>query len=237
MDTLFWKNQYKNIKIDFTAKQYYKKYFYKLEIHAPGCKSICEPDIAQSVTQRLMANRQYNYGGSWWSRNLKEWLDQADIEFLTIMSVLKNNHPHLKFRTEEPKIQIYAECENDLKNIIKFIPEKYYNNIVKFVGPKNEEHKLILSNNKIILKNPPKFQYKVSLKEIKIEENRRKQVHDYLDQLGDLVHMTPSTKSHLTKSQDWIWGGTFYTNDAGIVEFVRLIVPELIREVCEQVCL
>ena len=65
----------------------------------------------------------------------------------------------------------------------------------------------------------------------------RQQVNDYLESLGDLVYFNDRTKEYLTRPQDWMWNCLFYTNDRGVVDFVRIIEPDIIREVCELVYL
>jgi len=88
MDTLFWKNLSSNIEIEYTSKQFYKQYLYRLEINAPGCKSIRSEDIGANITRRKSFARDYNYGGSWWDVRLKEILDSADIGFLHVLKDL-----------------------------------------------------------------------------------------------------------------------------------------------------
>jgi len=47
--------------------------------------------------------------------------------------------------------------------------------------------------------------------------------------------MPNMAKHQLTKEHDWIWGCYFYTNDSSIVNMLRLIDPDMIREVSEMV--
>ena len=69
MDISFWKNLSPEIKITYTSKQFFRQYLYKLEIYAPGCKSIRSEDIDKSIEKRRSYARDYNYGGSWWITN------------------------------------------------------------------------------------------------------------------------------------------------------------------------
>ena len=238
MDILFWKKQHKDIELQDTIKQYFKQYLYKIEVYAPGCKSIHHADrysIAESIEIRKHLNRGYNYAGSWHNEKMTEWLNVADIEFLELIKKLKVKYTELKFRTEEPKIQIYAQTEEELKDLVLTLPKKYRHNIIKFSAPKDSNHVEALLSNKIIVKSKPKFQFKVFLREKSFNEFSRQKINDYLENMGDLVYVNPKTKMHLTRTQNWLWNCLFYTNDRGIVDFVRLIEPDIIREVCELV--
>jgi hypothetical protein len=237
MDTLFWKKQHNNIEFQHPTKQYFRKYLYKLEVFAPGCKSIHAErhDILSSIEIRKQLNRGYNYGGSWHNDRMYKWLESADIEFLELIKQLKSKHTNLKFRTEEPKIQIYGSSEHEIKQFVSDIPTQFKHYISKFSAPENTKHEQLLSNNKILVKSKPKFQYKVFLREKSFNELSRQKVNDYLESLEDLVYVTERTKYHLTRQPNWMWSCLFYTNDPGVVEFVRLIEPDIVREVCELV--
>lgn len=239
MDILFWKKQHKDIELQDTTKQYFNQYLYKIEVYAPGCKSIHNErySIAESIHYRKQLNHGYNYAGSWHNEKLVNWLNSADIEFLELIKQLKGKFTTLKFRTEEPKVQIYAKTEEELKEFVLLLPKKYRHNITKFSSPKDENHVEALVNNKIIVKTKPKFKFKVVFREKSFNEFSRQKINDYLESMGDLVYVNEKTKMHLTRQQNWLWSCLFYTNDRGIVDFVRLIEPDIVREVCELVYL
>lgn len=237
MDILFWKNQSKDIEIGYTSKQFYKQYLYKLEIYAPGCKSIHETNVWDSITMRKSANHgvQYNYGGSWWSEKISKILAESDPNFLNIMKDIKEKYPSVKFRTEEPSIQIYADNTQVLQDIALEIPTVYRHCITKFVCPSSDEARDILLSNKVLVKKQPKYQYKVIFSETKFDMQVRQYIFNYLSDLGDVVRMPVNTERQLTKKGDYLWGCYFYTNDRGIAECVRLMAPDIIREISEMV--
>jgi len=53
--------------------------------------------------------------------------------------------------------------------------------------------------------------------------------------LGNEVSVPKHTYEQLTRNHDWMWGGYFRTNDLGIVHMIRLIDPNIVREVSELV--
>lgn len=241
MDISFWKNlQYNsgsNFAIDFSTKQYFKQYLYRLEITAHGCKSIRDEDIGKSLNKRRTYARDYNYGGSWWDAKIKENLDKADIGWLLELKNLIEEYPDVKVRTEEPKLSIYATDETMIQSFAKAISPDNRNNILSITGPKNNQVQQLLENNVILVKRAPKFRYRIFFKEKQFDFNVRQQIYTYLAQLGDLVKMTDHTKESLIKPHNWIWGCYFYSNDKGVAEMVRLIHPDVVREVSEIVCL
>ena len=235
MDISFWKNLSNDIEINYTSKQYYKQYLYKLEVWAPGCKSIHAENIQKDLDYRGRSQPGYNLGGSWWNTRLQKWLVQADLTQLNGLQFIKNNFSNVKIRTEEPKISFYAENEQVLKDIVNTIDSRYHKHVVNFSGPENTETQEILQTNKLLVKRKPKYQYKVSIREKRFSTESRKQILNYLTGLGDLVKIPAGTQKQLDRNSDWMWGCYFYTNDPGVVDFVRLMNPDIIREVCELV--
>lgn len=235
MDTSFWKNLSNDIKIEYTSKQFYKQYLYRLEINAPGCKSIRRDDISEDIDLRKSFARAYNQGGSWWDRKIREVLKSADVGFLYTLKDLFYEYPDIKIRTEEPKVSIYADSETMLQSVAKSISPDYHHYIISATGPEDETRKKLLKNNVVLVKRKTKFQYRVFFKEKQYDLTARVQIYNYLSELGDLVHMTDHTKESLIKPHNWIWGCYFHTNDPGVAEMVRLIHPDIVKEVSEMV--
>lgn len=235
MDTLFWKNLSPDIQIEHTSKKFFKQYLYKLEVHAPGCKSIREYDIGKHIDTRKLYARSYGTG-SWWDRRLKEVLETADVKFLYVIQDIINRFPDAKIRTEEPKINFYCDSDAMLEAIALAISSEYKHNIISVTVPENDIARELLTSNKILVKKKPEYQYRVWFREKQFSQESRQQVYQYLSNLGDLIKMSPTTANHLVKPGDWIWGSYFYTKDPGVAEFIRLINPDMIREVCELVC-
>jgi hypothetical protein len=237
MDTLFWKNLSPNIEILSSNKQFYNQYYYRLDIAAPGCRSIRCDNIAVDIDKRLKWVRDYKRQGSWYNKQLYKCLKEADIGFLTGLKDLYYEYPDVKIRTEEPKLSVYATDELMLQSVARSIDPDYKDKIISIAGPENEEIKAILNKRAILVKKPPKYQYRIWFKEKQFNYGTRKQVLDYLLSLGDLVKMSQHTQENLSKPYDSIWGSYFYSNDKHVATFITLIHPDLIREVSEFVCL
>jgi hypothetical protein len=168
---------------------------------------------------------------------LAKHLKEADIGFLISLKDLYYEYPDVKIRTEEPKISVYATDELVLQSVAKSIGPNHRDKIAAITGPANEEIKAILQNHVILVKKPPKYRYRVWLREKQFEVDVRQQVLAYLDSLGDLIKISDHARESLSKPYNWIWGTNFLTNDRHVATFLTLIHPDLIREVSELVCL
>ena len=79
MDTLFWKNLSPNIEILSSSKQFYNQYYYRLNVYAPGCKSIKCENVALDIDKRKDWLRDYKRQGSLYNKQLYNHLKQAYI--------------------------------------------------------------------------------------------------------------------------------------------------------------
>jgi hypothetical protein len=234
MDISFWKNLSPDIEFENTSKKYFGQYLYKLEVYAPGCKSIHATDIPKDLTSRGRTHPGYNLGGSWWNIKLQNWLSKADMSQLSRLQYIKNIFPDVKVRTQEPTISFYATSEDVLKNIILEMDKVHQANVKNITGPESAEiGELLSNNNKILVKRKPAYQYKVCLREKKFATESRQQILSYLDSLGELIKIPTGTRTQLIRTHGWLWGCYFYTNDPGVVDFVRLLNPDIVREVSE----
>jgi len=236
MDTSFWKNLSPSIKVLSSSKQFYNQYYYKLDINAPGCKSIRCDDIAVDISKRQEWVRDYKRQGSWYNKQLYKYLKESDVGFLYSLKDLYYEYPDVKIRTEEPKISVYAADELMLQSVARSIDADYKDKIISITGPASDEIKALLNKNVILVKNPPKYRYRIWFKEKQFTHEARSQLLSYLTSLGDLVRMSDHTKESLGKPYDWIWGSYVYSNDRDIATFIKLIHPDFVREVSEFVC-
>lgn len=237
MDISFWKNLSSDIEIKYTTKKFFNQYLYKLDIDAPGCKSVRSSDIRTDIEHRRQWARTYSYGGSWVDRNLREQLEKADVGLLYAIQDIINEYPEVKIRIEEPKISFYADSHTMIESLARAVSPDLRHHISSITVPENNTAASLLTGNIVLVKKKPKYKYRVWFREKQFSALTRQQVYNYLTNLGDLVKISETTKNHLTKSGDWIWGSYFYTDDLGIVELVRIINPEIIREVSELVCM
>jgi len=233
MDISFWKNLSPNIKVQSSVKNFYREFYYRLDIYAPGCKSIRCDDIGVDVHKRREWVRDYKRQGSWYNKELFKYLKEADIGFLHSLKDLYYEYPDVKIRTEEPKLSVYATDETMLRSVARSIDSAYRDKIISITGPESDEIKSLLDKNVILVKKPPKYRYRIWFKEKQYSFETRTQILNYLTSLGDLIRMSDHTRESLSKPYDWIWGSYFYSNDRDVATFVKLINPDIVREVSE----
>lgn len=237
MDISFWKNLSPNIEILSSTKQFYNEYFYRLDIYAPGCKSIRCNDIGLDISKRQHWVRDYKRQGSWYNKQLYQYLKEANVGFLHSLSNLYYEYPDVKIRTEEPKISVYATDELMIKSVAQSIDPDHKHHIQSITGPASEEIKAILDKHTVLVKKPPKYRYRIWFKEKQFSYETRTQILAYLRSLGDLVRINDHFTESLSRPHDWIWGTYFYSNDKQVATFITLINPDIIREVSELVYL
>ena len=237
MDISFWKNLSPDIQFENTSKKYFGQYLYKLEVYAPGCKSIHATDIQKDLKYRDRTHPGYNMGGSWWNIRLHKWIMESDLAQLSRLQYIKSSFPDVHIRTQEPTISFYASSEQELKEVIQAMDQTHCRHVKKVTGPQSLETSELLNNNKILVKREPKYRYKVIFREKKFGKESRDQVLKYLDSLGDLVKIPEGTRNQLSRHHInfWLWGCYFYTNDPGVADLIRLLDPEIVREVSELV--
>jgi hypothetical protein len=204
---------------------------------APGGRSIySKKDIASEIENRKIWDRDVNHLGWWGNKN--KGLDMASISFLTTLKNIKNdNHLNLKIRIEEPSVQIYAESESDLQQIVKLDERDFKNYIESISMPENEEVIQLLNSNSIIRSSDSGYKYKVVLRDGKYGIDVKQNILNFLDNIDqDQIKITSGARQSLeTNNHGFLWGCYFYTNDIGITTFLSLIAPNLISNIHELV--
>lgn len=236
MDILYWTNLNQSVEIKDTKSLFYKKYLYKMEVYCPGGRSANEENIGEALNVRTGNQaRQANYGG-YWGRSARFDLANANMAQLSVLRSLILDQTGYQVRVEEPNVSFYASNEGTLKSIIGRFDYDMQSRIRYVCGPRNDQHRqLLLDNKKIFSKKGNKnreFKYLVKMKDRRIDNQTKHQLARYLDSLGDLVHIPPSSRDMLNNDYGF-WGVYFYSNDRSILSFVELIVPGSVSNVQE----
>lgn len=230
-----WKKLIPNAELQDTQKKYFGRYLYKLELLAYGARSInATNSIEGAIKDRIQNYRRINYGGSWQYRVSQE-LKKADYDWLNFLRQCKFNLGQgLKLRIEEPKIQIYSETQDQLKEFVRNIPAKYRHYALNVFEPADDQQRTMLESGLQLVKNPPKYRYKIILRDGKYGAEIKHNILNYLTALDDAVKVPDRCRGQLDKTNfGYVWDCYFYTNDSSITTFVRLIHPDLIRSITE----
>lgn len=238
MDTLFWIQCSPNVRIEHTSKKFFNKYLCKLVLYAPAGRLIESKDsIVNGLEYRRTIRRDYNYGGSWYNRQDQQ-LDNADADFLEFLRFARQTKLlGVKFRIEEPLIQVYCDTEDSLKEFVEthFQPNWQRKYIEAISVPANKEAAELLNTGVILRKTENGFRYKVMVKDGHYGIETKESIRQYLQGVGlDNAYMPRGFEEQLLKGQ-YLWSGYFYVNDIGLLSFLELIRPGMITNFHELV--
>lgn len=238
MDTSFWIQCNPKIAVEHTSKKYYGKYLYKIVMYCPAGRLIDNKGpMDRELEHRKAVSKHINQSG-WWGYRRNRDLDQADITLLEVMRTIRRDSGGLgiKLRVEEPRIQIYAETESELKDLIQG-PLKSFGNVIETVaGPANAEAVAVLNSGAIIRKTDNGYSHKIILRDGRYTATVKDSLLQYLSGLGyDTVLVPKSCYLMLGKPSGYIWNCYIYSNDPSIVTFINLIHPGLVSNIHELV--
>jgi hypothetical protein len=234
MDLLFWTQYNPNIVIEAATKQYFDQYFYKLVLYAPGGRVIREDGIIENIIEK----RKHFVNAARW-----QWRSTYDIENAVPkdLEILRNlarqaKDLNIKIRVEEPFVQIYAESEADLKDLVKYNLRSINKKDIRIInGPSSAEAAQAIGEGKIVRRSSNGFSYKVTIRDGSYSTEVKQGLLNYLTNLGDLVHFTKGQRKMLLNNGKYIWNMYFYTNDLSINGFVQVIHPNLVGKIHELV--
>lgn len=238
MDTSFWIQCNPDISVEHTNKKYFGKYLYKIAVYCPGGRLIeAKGSLDKELERRKNIIRTINYGG-WWGGNRNRDLDHADLSFLSALRTIKlEKNPDIRMRVEEPMIQIYANDEEILKNLVLTRFESQHKGYIKNIArPENAEAEQQLNQGAIIRKLDNGYRYKIILKDGRYGAEIKQAILNYLSGLGsDMASLPKSCKDMLSRDSVFMWNVYFYSNDPSVNTFLELIAPGIVSNCHELV--
>ena len=232
MDILFWTQCNPKIAVDHTLKKYFGRYLYKIVVYAPGGRLIDDKaDVASALAHRREVIKNVSKTG-WWGHRFSKDIDNADVEFLNILRDVRRNSSGIKLRIEEPRIQIYASTEQELKDLVSARFGKFYHDVESVAGPADASAEQALNSGAIIRKVNSGYTHKVILRDGRYTPEIKISMLHYLTNLqGETLHLPDSLTAMLTGRSGYIWNGYFYTNDPSVTTFLNLIHPNLVLNI------
>lgn len=228
-------------KIKYTTKRYYNQYLYKAVIYLPAGR-IIQTKGNLSFDSILYIRRKHNLSlpsafrinSDAWSLRTKS-LPDAKTEQLTYWHNVVNSHSDkIKYRIEEPWMQIYTNDQHLLYDLVKHDAE----NVTEIYIPENQQAIAALESNQIIVKKHNGYDYKIYLKEgYTLDKETRHNIGQYLANLGDEVKLTKSMVNNFNNRRIWFTGGYFYAKNDSVTTFLNLISPGIISGIFKLTCL
>ena len=232
MATLFWTQCNPKIALDTTNKKYFGRYLYKIVLYCPGGRVIDgKRSVADELYHRRMVNQHITQ--SWWHERQNRDLDHADVNLLTQMRLLRLlKTPGTMMRVEEPRVQIYAETEDILINLVLDHLQPFVGKIESVAGPADAKAEQILNSGAIIRRRDNGYGYKIIIRDGKYDSELKANIYTYLQSIGtDLIKIPASGVTMLTRTSSYVWNLYFYTNDPSVVTFLDLMHPGLVSNI------
>jgi len=243
MDISYWTNINYHVTFNKVHKQYYDKYVWKLVLTVSGGRLIYSTSAdlqADLEHRRKHVERFVNWGGSWAAASQRLGkLHDADVELLATIREYRNDSTcSLKFRVEEPLVQVYAKTEAELKHFANHLGLKYQHVVQEVHGVTDLPHHEALINGAIVTKQAMSWSHKIIFRDTFIDIKCADRLLDYFNSLGSDVKVSKSIIKQLTPSSysvyrngSYVWGGFLYCNDPGVAVFLSLIAPNLVKRI------
>lgn len=249
MDLLSWINSNPTCKLRPTRKRYYERFLYRVRIYAPFArvlrKSYTETPEASIWSQihsdvtahKDRVNQQIRlYISTYWADKAAREINDCQIDQLEYLyRKLRALSDKIRLRVEVPYIEIYAESEDTILDIVKTMPERKTRVMDIHMPASGRDGDYLLRGE--IYRPKSEYDYQVNLRTILLTTGKRTQIYDYLINLGNLVKLTPGLIDALTRPKYahsdnmWIHQCYFYTNDTSICTFLNLIEPRLVHKI------
>jgi hypothetical protein len=240
MDTSFWIQCNPKITVDHTTKKFYGKFLYKLVVYCPAGRLIdAKGSMPDALEHRRTVAKNINHGG-WWGRRTNTDLENADVEFLTMLKDVRHDRGiGIKLRVEEPMIQVYADSESALQTFVNTHFLGNQKNYVRSIsGPIDSVAEAVLNSGAIIRKENNGYRYKIILKDGRYTAEIKQNLLAYLENQGpEQVQISSSARVMLSKSTGYVWNLYFYSNDVNTITFLNLISPGIVSNYHELVVL
>ena len=249
MDLLSWINSNPTCKLRPTRKRYYERFLYRVRIYAPFARVLRRtytetPEasiwslIDRDVTNRKEKLKQqiHLYMSSYWAHRAARDIDDCYIDQLEYLyRKLRALSAKIKLRVEEPYIEVYADDEDTILDLVKNMPE-CRTRVMDIHRPASDTDRDSILRGEIY-RPKSQYDYQVNLRTLLLSTAKRTQIYEYLSGVGDLVKMTPGlidtlTRPRYTHSDNmWIYQSYFYTSDTSVCTFLNLIEPQLIHKI------
>lgn len=238
MDMLSWTKLNPTCKLKDTRKIFYSQYLYKAVLYVPMGQILRNKPHDSLGVEALIAARKSNFfrvskPGTWSYYNRKDQYQNVSVDQLVYWKdCLHDNKDTVKYRIEEPWLQLYSNNEQLIYDLIS----KDSGSLKEFYKPKSDLARSILESHQILIAKPTEYQYKIYLREgIKLTDDTRSSIGQYLINLGNEVKIPKATKYNFTSRKVWFTNCYLYAKDDQIATFLTLMAPGIVSGIFKQV--
>ena len=180
-----------------------------------------------------MSVRNKNFGGSWRMRT-QILPDFKDLGVLYLLKDLMTEfRDRVRFRIEDPWIQVYAENEKDLQDFANTLGTDNHNLLTEVFLPRSDKNLELLKQGYVVRKKETEYPYKVVVREGRYSRATKQQILTYLQNLGNDAHLPNHFIDNMERTFDSVWNCYFYIKDPGVLTMLALISSGFVGRVEE----
>jgi hypothetical protein len=230
-----------------TDKKFFQKYYYKAQLEVPCGHFVrdalyrkLDSDTFKAFTKinitRMLQVMEDNGGSSIlsrWNKERVEDLEAADIDLIaSLYDIVMSRGKKIRHRIEGKTFSIYAEDEQDLRDILESSP-LIKSAVTHIYCPISEDAKLKLDDKVIFVRSVPQFKYRITVTEAKYERTTLTQLHNYISNFPGEIKLPPTMMGRLspTLEYDAYVYGYFYINDLSVLTFMKMISHKFVKEI------
>ena len=223
-----------------TPRKFYSKYYYRAEFVMPGAyfmryikpSETFDTFAAYVDKQKKKDKSQTSWATSAWESALEKDKAQANAAWIYDMYQACLKHKgHIQTRIEGNRFRIFTATMDELLDIFEQCPLAVKSCLVNISQPASMTAVVNLDNDVIYLKTPPKYKYRVTVREGKYDPTVKQQIANYCDNFIGDIHLTKHFKHMLTVSnKQWICG-YFHVNNLETLTFLKLISPRFVNKI------
>lgn len=234
MDILYWTRLNPDVRIKKVTKRYFNQYYYKLGLHTKCASLLRDPSRPLTTCIALLKHqRSLNYAGSW-GRKFLQVPDISEINFLERLKILLPQFKdRIKYRIEDPWLQIYAQDETVLRDFAAELDPEFLHHIETVYMPESDQTLAVLQQGYTLRTKENQYAYKFVVKEGRYKREIKRQILAYLQNIGEQVQLPDHFVSNMKREYESVWNCYFYSQDKNLSTMLNMMCPTFIARIEE----
>lgn len=230
MVSLDWNKVKQNVVITYTKKKFYNQFLYKLSYNVPAVRLITWAKSIDHLKDKVDVWNSSSSKNVWYH---KPFANLAQLE--DFYKFYYNKPVSVKFRLEQGTFSIYSNSEQELYDIAVNNLANWSSDISVVSVVESQQVQTLLDQGFTVVKKPPKYAFRVRLREGFINLKERQDLKLYLTNLGKEVKVTDFILNRLDSNTKYFGGGYAYINDSRLISMLKLVAPTVIGPVNQMV--
>lgn len=222
MDSSQWIDLNPNIKIIPSNRKFYNQYPYKITFY-----------VIKAYALRMANDADHLEQISKLSRHKPSWLDSAILN--DFFRMYQSRQQDFRFRCEGDSISIFSENEYNLYDLVISDLSGHTSRLESITRIMNDKDREVIESDKIIMRTPTEFRYKVMLRSGFKNINDRRNLAKYLLSIQSEIKISDLLLHGMLSQYKYLTSCYFYVNDPKIVSMIALVAPNIVKRVQEVV--